>query len=234
LAVRPTHIALHLQRIALFSLPQVQGSEINSTADGAESDQAIDDDERDSIDIKDSSFFAGESKVRCLVCKERRDIDDVVQCTACSASDPEKNFCDRHCAMSSCNHALDCQNPGQGHKTCWEHHRDALRGLIMVLKHEKISSGATETALQASLATNKIHKSQTLLSYLDEAGEFSVLAGSAAEIAAAASLGSNADATMLAQYNELQQQTTLENFEMGRAKAFWTPLESMSKKDATY
>jgi hypothetical protein len=39
--------------------------------------------------------------------------------------------------------------------------------------------------------------------------------------------------TMLNQYNALQQQTMLENMEMQKAQAFWNPLESMSKKDAT-
>jgi hypothetical protein len=37
---------------------------------------------------------------------------------------------------------------------------------------------------------------------------------------------------MLAQYNELQQQTMLENMEMQKAQAFWNPLESLSKSDA--
>ena len=38
---------------------------------------------------------------------------------------------------------------------------------------------------------------------------------------------------MLNQYNELQQQTMAENMEMQKAQAFWNPLESMSKWDAT-
>lgn len=38
---------------------------------------------------------------------------------------------------------------------------------------------------------------------------------------------------MLEQYNQLQQQTILENIEMQRAQAFYNPLESMSKRDAT-
>jgi hypothetical protein len=47
--------------------------------------------------------------------------------------------------------------------------------------------------------------------------------------------GSNAAAfnAMLNQYNQLQQQTMLENMEMQKAQAFWNPLESISKKDAT-
>ena len=47
--------------------------------------------------------------------------------------------------------------------------------------------------------------------------------------------GSNAQAAsgMLNQYNQLQQQTMTENMEMQKAQAFWNPLESMSKKDAT-
>ena len=38
---------------------------------------------------------------------------------------------------------------------------------------------------------------------------------------------------MLDQYNELQEQTMEENMEMQKAQAFWNPLESMSKQDAT-
>lgn len=38
---------------------------------------------------------------------------------------------------------------------------------------------------------------------------------------------------MLDQYNQLQQQTMTENMEMQSAQAFWNPLESMSKSDAT-
>lgn len=38
---------------------------------------------------------------------------------------------------------------------------------------------------------------------------------------------------MLDQYSELQQQIMFENMEMQKAQAFWNPLESMSKKDAT-
>ena len=33
--------------------------------------------------------------------------------------------------------------------------------------------------------------------------------------------------------NELQQQTVIENMEMQKAQAFWNPIESMSKWDAT-
>ena len=46
---------------------------------------------------------------------------------------------------------------------------------------------------------------------------------------------SNADEfnDMLDQYDELQQQTMTENLEMQKAQAFWNPLESMSKEDAT-
>jgi hypothetical protein len=47
--------------------------------------------------------------------------------------------------------------------------------------------------------------------------------------------GSNAASfnNMLHQYNHLQQQTMMENMEMQKAQAYWNPLESMSKKDAT-
>jgi hypothetical protein len=38
---------------------------------------------------------------------------------------------------------------------------------------------------------------------------------------------------MLERYNELQQQTMVENMEMQKANGFWNPLESMSKRDAT-
>lgn len=38
---------------------------------------------------------------------------------------------------------------------------------------------------------------------------------------------------MLEQYNELQAQTMEENMEMQKAQAFWNPLESLSKSDAT-
>ena len=39
--------------------------------------------------------------------------------------------------------------------------------------------------------------------------------------------------SMLQQYNDLQQQTMLENMETQRAQAFWNPISSMSKRDAT-
>ena len=38
---------------------------------------------------------------------------------------------------------------------------------------------------------------------------------------------------MLDQYNQLQQETEQENQEMQTAQAFWNPLESASKQDAT-
>ena len=46
---------------------------------------------------------------------------------------------------------------------------------------------------------------------------------------------SNADAfsDMLDQYDQLQEETMEENMEMEKAQAFWKPLESMSKADAT-
>jgi len=34
-------------------------------------------------------------------------------------------------------------------------------------------------------------------------------------------------------YTVFQQQTMIENMEMQKAQAFWNPLESMSKRDAT-
>jgi hypothetical protein len=45
--------------------------------------------------------------------------------------------------------------------------------------------------------------------------------------------GSNAAAfnAMLNQYNQLQQQTLMDNMEMQKTQAFWNPLESMSKKE---
>ena len=38
---------------------------------------------------------------------------------------------------------------------------------------------------------------------------------------------------MLEQYNDLQQRTMIENMEMQKAQAYWNPIESMSKRDAT-
>lgn len=43
----------------------------------------------------------------------------------------------------------------------------------------------------------------------------------------------NAFIAMMEQHNDLQQQTMLENMEIEKARAFWDPVESMSKRDAT-
>ena len=47
------------------------------------------------------------------------------------------------------------------------------------------------------------------------------------------SLNARAFNQMLEEYNELQQQMMIEDMEMQKARSFWNPLESMSKKDAT-
>ena len=59
-------------------------------------------------------------------------------------------------------------------------------------------------------------------------------AGGAAVAAGASSSGNaRAFSEMLDQHNQLQQQTAMEKMEMEKAQAFWNPLESMSKRDAT-
>lgn len=72
---------------------------------------------------------------------------------------------------------------------------------------------------------------------VDRVGHRPVLSeGYDSSTSSAASLNSSnarAFSQMLDQYNELQQQTMLENMEMQKAQAFWNPLESMSRRDAT-
>lgn len=231
----PAHIALHLQKIALFSLPRTATYEEDENADSGES-------VRLAIASRSVSLFESISDDEELSIQE-----DSIACSKCGTrrTTPDLMFCDK------CN-GFFCITPpvaegngidgGDGNaQSCWqEHHASDI-------SHKPPEASVPLRGLDQIPGMADVQKDGLLLSYLEQSSELtsymrsvdpstysaSAAGDSAANAGASSSSNAQAFSEMLDQYNQLQQQTTMENMEMQKTQAFWNPLESMSKRDAT-
>jgi hypothetical protein len=139
-----------------------------------------------------------------------------------------------------------------GHQPCWVEHEKQQVG------HKMFDPRPTAETITALPLTSEVHKSATMLGYLNESAGYANLVqygttaptewksvgtlpsqynpSSMASAAESAAASSSEEAlrleAMMDEYFQLQQKQMLEEMEMQKAQPFWNPLESMSKKDA--
>ena len=277
------HIASHLQRIALFSLPGMSAEEDEDEKglDRSESVVAalstVASDQSGSVE-RELEF--DEERIECSICGNKRVAPDLVACHDCEGLFCKELHVERYDISVSSG-----PRPGTRTRPCWQEHAANT-------SHRAFQNQTSVAALSRTPGLENVQKAGILLNYLDESDGLPITRGSSfdnkdnvsmrssysdgrpiytadqsvpedADIhdksnsaafsvsllpstysavsagdsaaAAGASNSSNAQAfsEMLDQYNQLQQQTMAENLEMQKAQAFWNPLDSMSKRDAT-